>query len=173
MSREAITTGASGGNKRRAATHYGRRTFDTQHLAKLHKKHGEEVLEVTFRYNTLPALGEDQLIQRLPAGAVINSVQLQVTTGFVGGTSLAVGTGDPMGGNLAPEGLVTTTAGDIANIGAVGDLVTGDGAGIGAALADARQVYVTAAGTFSAGEAVLRVIYTALTDRADQFNDDL
>ncbi|AUR90183.1 hypothetical protein NVP1139A_15 [Vibrio phage 1.139.A._10N.261.48.C6] len=174
MARESITTGATGGNKRRAATHYGRRVNDTEHLAKLHLKHGEEVLEVTFRYDTFPALGEDELILRIPQYAQVQSARLQVTVPFVGGDALKVGTGDSEGGNLSEVSLVTETDAPVADIGAIGAIIDGTGTLVGGnAIPDERQVYVTQDGTFTAGEATLTVIYRRYVDRADQFNDDL
>ncbi|AUR95572.1 hypothetical protein NVP1209O_15 [Vibrio phage 1.209.O._10N.222.52.B2] len=174
MARESITTGASGGSKRRAATHYGRRVNDTEHLAKLHLKHGEEVLEVTFRYDTLPGIGEDELILRIPQYAQIIGARLQVTGEFAGGTSLAVGLSTPDGVTEDADALIVDADAVLANLATLGNVVEGQGAAIGGeAITAENQVTVTATGDFTAGEATLTVLYRPLVDRADQFNDDL
>lgn len=173
MARESITTGATGGNKRRASTHYGRRFTDTEHPALIHLKHGEEVHTLTFEYDTLPNFGEDELIQRIGAHAVIVSATLQVVEPFVGGDAIKVGSASPDGTNLSDENFVTAVEGAVANLGAVGDYVVGGGAGIGAPLAGERQIRVTADGVFTEGKATLYVVSKPLINRADQFNDDL
>ena len=175
MAREAITTGPSGGSSRRAAQHFGRRLNEDEVLAKTHLKHGEEVLTVTFGFDGLPAGGVDQLIQRIPANSQVISARLQAIVAFAGGTSYAVGLEEPDGTVVDADGLITDANAPLASLDTAGEVVDGTGALVGAATPSTVdvQVVVTATGTFTAGEATLEVVYKPITDRRDQFNDDL
>ena len=175
MARESITTGASAGNKRRAAQQFGRRLNEDEVLAKSHIKHGEEVLTVTFGFDGLPVSGVDELIGRIPANSQVISARLQATIAFVGGTSYTVGLEEPDGTVVDADGLITAANAPIAALDAIGEVVDGTGALVGAATPStvATQVVVIAAGTFTAGEATLEVVYKPIVDRRDQFNDDL
>ena len=169
MARESITRDGY----RRAAQHYGRRLFEDKYPARYINEHGEACMEVTFRYSDLPSYGTDLLIQSIPANAVVVSATLHVTTAFAGGTSYAVGLAQNDGTAIDADGLITDANAPLANINAAGKYVAGTGALIGAPIgAAAGQLVVAATGTFTAGEATLRVVYRPLVDRSDQFNDD-
>jgi len=164
MGRIAITSGDTAGSSRRAATHYGVRTSEKKALAEHNTVNGQVVLETTFDYANLPTYGLDGLIPRIPAYAKIVSCLLMVTTPFAGGTSYAVGIYSPAGAVVDADGLITDAAAVLANIDAKGDRLVGGGALVGTVLAAEGQVVVAATGTFTAGEATLRVVYEPLTD---------
>lgn len=112
-------------------------------------------LVASFSYDNLPSAGDsgDAVIPELPAGAVVTSAYLIVTTAFAGGTSLEVGVvGDT-------DAFITPAAGALANIDANGDVLVGGGASVNASLAAAAKPVVTAVGDFTAGEAKLVIEY--------------
>jgi hypothetical protein len=168
MGRESITSGASAGNKRRAATHYGTREVQDKIGSKYAGKHGEEVYEVTFNYDDLPAEGLDEAILRIPVGARVTAATLHVVTAFAGGTSLTVGLNQPDGTVIDADGLITAANAPLANIDADSDVIDGTGVLVGAVtgLAAEGQVVVAASGTFTAGKATVRVTFEPLVDRA-------
>ena len=165
--RISITTGASGGSKRRAATHYGTREIEDVLPSKYAKEHGSVVLAHTFSFDDLPTNGEDEAILRIPANAFIVSATLRVLTAFAGGTSYNFGLSEPDGTVIDADGLDAAVA--TAAIDAVGETVLMNGAlvaglaGIGTA---DGQVTVVATGTYTAGKAVLEIEYNELLDRA-------
>lgn len=154
MSRISITGGATAGNKRRAATHYGLRNIEDKLPTKHASKQGLDVLEVPFNYDDLPTFGLDEAILRIPQGAVIKRAYIRVTEAFAGGTSVAVGTADAAGTGVATASLVAATT--TANLD-LDDYVVGGGALVGTALALEKQVTCTAVGTFTAGKATVVV----------------
>lgn len=166
MTRIAITTGASGGSKRRAATHYGTREIDDLHPSKYAGAIGKNVLAYTFSYDDLPVNGLDAVILQLPQNARIESATLQVITAFAGGTSYNLGLYEPDGTVVDADGIDAAVA--LTAIDAVGDIVNCDGALVGALVdvAEASQLVVAATGTFTAGKAKLEIVYTDLNDRA-------
>src|SRR5690554_5198326 len=97
MSRFAITTGATAGNKRRAAQHYGRRIEEGQAMSEFQVRQGVWAQTLTFSYDALPntaflqAASGDALYMRIPVGARVLAATLKVTDAFTGGTSLALG----------------------------------------------------------------------------------
>lgn len=164
MARIAITTGDTAGSSRRAATDYGTRKTERQFPGQYVGDAGVETLEVHFTYATLPTYGVDGLIAVIPQYAKILSADLAVTTAFAGGTSLAFGLHQTDGTEIDADGLITAASGALANIDAVGDRLTGAGALIGARTSAAGNITATAVGTFTAGEAALRVEYVRLID---------
>ena len=167
MARESITTGASGGSSRRAATHYGARDIEDVLPSKYAGSQGKQVQSLTFSYDDLPVQGEDQAILRIPANSRIIAATLRVHTAFAGGTSYDIGLYQPDGTVIDADGIDAAVA--LAAIDAVGESVVCDGAlvdntaGIGTA---DGQVVVAATGTFTAGKATLEVEYEELLDRA-------
>lgn len=170
MARESITRDGY----RRAATHYGRRLNEDKYPAVYQPEQGKECLEVTFAYDDLPSYSLDKLVQSIPAKAVILSASLHVETAFAGGTSLAIGLHQSDGTAIDADGLFTDAELPLANIDAAGDYIAAaGGALVGTSIgAAAGQLVVAATGTFTAGEATLKVTYQPLLERLDQFNDD-
>ena len=116
-----------------------------------------------FTYDKLPAAGSigDAVILELPARAVVTSAKLIVTAPFVGGTSLSVGTKNAAtGAAIDDAGLITAAAGAVASL-IDGAVLVGAGAQINKTVSTTlkSKVAVTAAGTFTAGKAVLVVEY--------------
>ena len=167
MTRISITTGASGGSKRRAATHYGTRDIEDKLPSKYAGSNGKEVQNITFSYDDLPVAGLDEAILRIPANARISRATLRIITAFASGTSYNFGLQQEDGTVIDADGIDAAVA--LTAIDAVGDVVLCDGAlvgslvGIGAA---AGQLVVAATGTFTAGKAQLEIEYDLFTDRA-------
>jgi len=167
MTRIAITTGASGGGTRRAATDYGAREIEDVLPSTYAGAIGKDVLAYTFSFDDLPTNGLDAAILKLPAFAQIKSATLQVITAFAGGTSYNLGLYQEDGTVIDADGIDAAVA--LTVIDAVGDIVNCDGAlvaGVVSVGAAAGQLRVAATGTFTAGKAKLEIVYTALTDRA-------
>lgn len=168
MGRESITSSVNTGvAKRRAATHYGRRLHERQALAVYTTDEGKVVFETTFTYDKLVdfVLG-DKLYNYLPAGCRILEAQLMVTVPFAGGTSLAVGTYNvTTGAAVDADGLITDANAPLASLGA-GAFVIGTGAQLNLAtgLSANLNVKAVATGTFTAGEATLRVVVQTVPD---------
>lgn len=168
MTRISITSGASAGNKRRAATHYGSREIEDVLPSKYAGSHGINVHTITFSFDDLPDSGADEANLRLPANCYIESVSLRVLTAFAGGTSYLIGLEEADGSTIDADG-ISGTALALTEMDAVGDSVVCDGAlvgllvGIGTA---AGQVVIAATGTYTAGKAVLEIKYRELLDRA-------
>ncbi len=167
MPRIALTTGATGGSSRRAATHYGPRDIEQTIGAAHASVAGETTLTTTFTFDDLPVAGLDALIPRIAGRSHIKKATLRILEAFVGGTTVTIGLETTAGGTIDADGIDATIA--TAVIDAVGDTVNCDGAlvgllvGIGAADAN---VVVTTAGTYTAGKAVLEIVYAELYDRA-------
>lgn len=174
MARESITSSANTGvAKRRAATQYGRRTEEREALAVYEQGEGQVVFETTFTYDKLVnfVIG-DKLYNYLPAGCRVLSAQLMVTVPFAGGTSLAVGTYNvTTGAAVDADGLITDANAPLASLGA-GAFVVGTGAQLNAAtgLAADYNVKAVATGTFTAGEATLRIVIQKVADRYNPNN---
>lgn len=171
MARISITSGATAGSSRRAATHYGRRLEEGKALAEHNVAQDIYVQTTTFSYDDLPAASEDELYQKLPVGARVLSAKLKVTTAFAGGTDLTVGLSQPDGTVIDADGLVTATEGAVANL-AANKFVDGVGALIGDTDGQTTKsmVVVTANGTFTAGEATLVVEYEIPNDMTQTMN---
>lgn len=167
MTRVAITTGATAGSKRRAATHYGTREIEDLLPSRYEANHGEEVLEWTFSYDDLPTVGIDAAILRIPANARVKEATFTVITAFVGGTSYNFGLNEPDGTVVDADGVDAAIL--TAVIDAVGETVACDGAlvantaGVGA---EDVQLIVAATGTFTAGKGRLRMVIQNTYDRA-------
>ena len=95
MTRIAITAGATAGNKRRAATHYGVRDIENLLPSEHVTNEGHVVQSIVFNFDDLPASGLDAAILRIPANARIVGATLRVLTPFVGGTSYIIGLEEP------------------------------------------------------------------------------
>lgn len=167
MTRIAITTGASGGSSRRAATHYGPREIEDVLPGRYAGSQGRQVFDYTFSFDDLPVPGLDEAILRLPANSRIIKATLRVLIAFAGGTSYNIGVTQPDGTAIDADGIDAAIA--LTAIDAVGETVLCNGAlvnnldGIGTA---AGQVDIVATGTFTAGKAVLSVEFEELLDRA-------
>lgn len=168
MTRISITTGASTTGTRRAATHYATRDIENV-LPSEHVTHeGHVVHHITFNFDDLPANGLDEAILRIPGNAHIQTATLRVITAFAGGTSYNIGLVEPDGTVVDADGIDAAIA--LTAIDAIGETVLCDGAlvantaGVGT---EASQVVIAATGTFTAGKAVLDVVYAPLVDRAE------
>lgn len=168
MTRIAITSGATAGSKRRAATHYGVRDIENKLPSEFTTSQGTEVQHIVFNFDDLPTNGLDAEIKRIPANAHIVKATLRVITAFAGGTSYNIGLNQPDGTVIDADGIDAAVA--LTAIDAVGETVLCDGAlvantaGIGTAVG---QVVIAATGTFTAGKASLEVEYQRLDDRAE------
>lgn len=174
MARESITSSVNTGvAKRRAATNYGRRLHEREALAVYCQENGQVVMETTFTYDKLVNfVTGDKLYNYLPAGVRVLSAQLMVTVPWVGGTSLKIGTYDiATGAAVDDDGLVTATEAVTANLGAKA-FVQGAGAqlNLAAGLAADYNVKAVATGTFTAGEATLRIVFQRPVDRFAPLN---
>jgi len=165
-SRISITVGASGGNKRRAATHYGTREIEDTLPSKYASSQGSVTMVHTFSFDDLPVAGEDEANLRIPGNARIIKATLRVLTAFAGGTSYNLGLSESDGTVIDADGIDAAVA--LTAIDAVGETVLCNGAlvnnlvGIGTA---AGQLVVAATGTFTAGKAVLEIQYEELLSR--------
>ena len=174
MARESITSSVNTGTpERRAATHYGRRGEERQAVAEYEAQQGVNVMETTFTYDKLvDFVVGDKLYNYIPAGAQILSAKLEVTVPFLGGTSLAVGTYNvTTGAAVDADGLITDANAPLASLGA-GAFVTGTGAQLNVATGLSANVAIkaVATGTFTAGEATLRISYLPKVDRFNKGN---
>ena len=143
--------------------HYGAR--------KLTGKYGQEIaydgevktIEYLVNYNDLPVDGTSGKINVFPANSMFISCNLEVITGFAGGTSYTVGLTTSAGSVLDADGLMTATELVLANMNVAGDIVIGAGALIltsnTAVVTAACQLDMIASGTFTAGQARIRVKY--------------
>jgi len=169
MTRIAITAGATAGNGRRAATHYGVRDIENV-LPSEHVTHeGHVVQHLVFNFDDLPTNGLDAAILRIPANARIKAATLRVITALAGTTpTVTIGMNQPDGTVIDADGIDVAIA--VTALDAVGETVLCDGAlvnnlaGIGAA---DGQIVVTTGGTVTAGKFSLDVEYENLVDRAE------
>lgn len=174
MARESIVSGDTAGGTRRAATHYGRRVEEGQHVAEYNNAKGTYTQETTFRYDQLPVATLDELHQRIPVGARVLSVTIAVIETFTAttATAITVGTVQPDGTGGDPDGFVDATAGAIANWSA-GAFLDGAGALVGASvgLSNAVQLKVTPdVDDLLTGEARITVEYEKPRDSQQQMN---
>jgi hypothetical protein len=151
-----------------AVTHYGPRDFEDVLPAQYASSQGDKTLSLHFAYDDLPTnSATDQSVLAIPANSFIVSSTLRVLIAFAGGTSYDFGLYQADGTVIDADGLDAAVA--TAAINVAGETVLMDGAlvqglqGIGAA---AGQVRVAATGTFTAGEAMLDIVYRTLDDRA-------
>lgn len=174
MARESITSSANTGvAKRRAATSYGRRLHESQALAAHEIDEGIVVFETTFPFNSRPdfVLG-DKLYNYIPVGAKVLEADLIINQTWLGGTALSVGTYNyDTGAVINATGLVTATEGAVANL-VAGNFVVGAGTVVGALAGAAVKtgIKVNATGTFTAGEATLRITVQLPVDRFSVLN---
>ncbi len=167
MTRITITAGATAGNKRRAATHYGAREIEDLLPSKYAGALGAQTLAYTFSFDDLPVAGLDEAILRIPARGRIKRATLRIITAFAGGTSYNFGLEQEDGTVIDADGIDAAVA--LTAIDGIGDVVLCDGAlvaslvGIGA---NAGQLVVAATGTFTAGKAILEIEYDEFLDRA-------
>lgn len=169
MTRIAITAGATAGNKRRAATHYGVRDIENV-LPSEHVTHeGHTVQHIVFNFDDLPVVGLDAAILRIPANSFMVSATLRVITPLAGTTpTVTIGLTEPDGTAIDPDGIDVAIA--AAALSSVGETVLCDGALVGALVgigAEDGQVVVTTGGTVTAGKFALEVVYSNLVDRAE------
>ena len=108
--RISITTGASGGSSRRAATHYGTREIEDKLPSKYAGANGKGILDYTFSYEDLPVEGLDEAILRLPANARIFRATLRIHTAFAGGTSYNFGLQEADGSVIDADGIDAAVA---------------------------------------------------------------
>ena len=165
MPRISITTGVSGGSKRRAATHYGRRDIEDVVGSSYVPALGVSVLEYQFSFDDLPVSGVDALIPRIPAGSVIRSSILTVVTAMTGTVgTITMGLEQPDGTAIDVDGLDAAVAQAVLIAKAS---IVGDGALVGVGIGAAEgQVIVTTGGTVTAGKFILRVEFEPLNLRA-------
>lgn len=146
----------------RAATHYGARTAEDKLPAQTSTMGMEKEMVVHFNYDDLPGPSTtDDANLKIPAKSLILSADLHVTTAFAGGTSLAIGAQETDGTEIDNDGFITDANAPLANLNAAGKKVVGSGAlieAVSSLTADA-QVKVTATGSFTAGQATLRIRY--------------
>ena len=102
---------------------------------------------------------------RFPANSVLTGGYLVMTEAAVGGTSMTVGTYQLNGTAVNATGILTATAGAVANLNAVGKRTTLDGAlvtaGPGVAGVGTLAAYagITTQGTFTAGKGRMIIRY--------------
>lgn len=150
MARIAITAGATAGNGRRAATHYGRRDIEDVAPSSHKQALGVSKLEYTFSFDDLPVANLDQLVLRVPANAVIKSAHIVSLVSSAGGTSYNFGLYQADGTVIDLDGIdaAVTNAALVA-----GAHIVCDGALVGVNIgAAAGQLVVAATGTFTAGK---------------------
>ena len=148
-----------------AATHYGPRGIESQLPSEYVSSQGDKTLSIPFSFDTLPTISlEDDSVLALPALSRVVSATLTIVDSFAGGTSLNVGLYTLEGPVIDADGLLTAVSGGALGFGAIND---GDGVLIGSAfgLPVAGQVVVEAVGTFTAGKAVLEVVYQTNDNR--------
>ncbi len=165
MPRISITAGATAGNKRRPATHYGRRDIEDVVGSAYVPALGVSVLEYQFSFDDLPVSGVDSLIPRIPAGSVIRSSILTVVEPMTGTSgTITMGLAEPDGTAIDVDGLDAAVAQAVLIAKAS---IVGDGALIGVGIGvEEGQVVVTTGGTVTAGKFILRVEFEPLNLRA-------
>ena len=150
MSREAITSGSTGGNSRRAATHYGPRGIEDRLPSRHAHGHGIDKLVYTFSFDDLPTFSLDAANLKVKANAVIKSAHIRVLTAAAGGTSYNFGLYQEDGTVIDLDGIDAAIA--TATLVAGAHIVC-DGALVGVEIgAAAGQLVVAATGTFTAGK---------------------
>ena len=162
MAREKITSSVNTGVAySRAATQYGRRVSES---AAFGSDCEDYYMETTFRFNDLPKATLDKLINEIPVGTIITRAVLKVNEAFVGGTSIAVGNVLRNNTGGVSGAYITAAQGATANL-TLGAIIVGTGAQINAANNTAGLVpLVAAVGTFTAGEATIRLYTETLYD---------
>ncbi len=168
MTRISITAGASAGNGRRAATHYGVRDIENV-LPSEHVTHENHVVQhLVFNFDDLPVNGLDEAILRIPANSFMVSATLRVITPLAGSTpTVTIGLTEPDGTAIDADGIDVAIAASA--LSSVGETVLCDGAlvgkldGIGA---ERGQLVVTTGGTVTAGKFSLEIEYKELLQRA-------
>jgi len=123
----------------------------------------ELIFEVSF--DSLPSIDAgNEMLASLPAGATVLAADFRVSIAWVGGDTLSFGTGETDGGGTPDvDSLITAVQGDVLLIDAVGNYIQGTAteAGIQAVIAPTERLSITGttAGTFTAGEGLLKVQY--------------
>ena len=164
MTRIAITAGATAGNKRRAATHYGVRDIEDVLGSQYVTKNGEEVLEYTFSFDDLPVSGEDAAILLIPAGAQIVSAEVKVLSAMTGTTgTLTLGLEETDGTAIDADGIDVAVAQAVLIAGAH---IAADGALIGTVITAGGNLVVTTGGTVTGGKFRVRIVTDPQRDRA-------
>lgn len=167
MTRIAITSGATAGNKRRAATHYGVREIQDKLPSKYAGSQNEQKLNYTFSFDDLPVAGLDEAILRIPANARILRATIRIITAFAGGTTYNFGLEEADGTTIDVDGIDAAVA--LTAMDGIGDVVLCDGDLVGTLVgigAEPGQLVVAATGTYTAGKASLEIVYEELLDRA-------
>lgn len=170
MSRESITAGATAGGTRRAATHYGRRLEEGQHISVYHVDGNVFRQETTFRFDQLPVATLDELHQAIPAGARVLSATLKTHEDFTATTATTLDVGLQLrdGTEVDNNGLIAALA-----LPSSGGFADGAGALIGAATGLAADSVVVVAANVDdllTGEATLVVEYEKADDRQQLMN---
>ena len=152
--------------KRGVAVNYGVRGTTGQYGAQQNTDTIIKSAVWDFTYNTLPAVGTNNLQFVIPANATIVSARLVVDTAFTSTsttTDLTIGLATSAGVEIDLDGLVTAANADQTAIAVANSIVTGSGAlvgkGIGAA---AGELVITASAAdllTGAGRVIVEFIY--------------
>jgi len=165
MTRIAITAGATAGNGRRAATHYGPRGIEDVAGTTYADGQGTSVQVTTFNFDDLPVSGVDLIIPRIPANATLLSANIEVLAAMTGTTgTMTLGLEQPDGTVIDADGVDVAVAQAVLVAGA---RVPADGALIGKTIgANQGQLVVTTGGTVTGGKFQVELVYAAEYDRA-------
>lgn len=146
MAREQSSIGSS--------IYYGPRSTDNLGSA-VGGVSGANRLVHKFSYDNIPAVdANDSAVVEIPAGSIIKSCYVEVTTAITGATDWSLGGAESDGSNADVDGFVTTA---VAAIGA--GTYVGDGAYVGASLDNDTQLTLTFTGTATAGELAVYIEY--------------
>jgi hypothetical protein len=117
------------------------------------------VMQFPFDYDVVETIGTapSSTSIPIPANATIMRGNIRVTTAFAGGTSINFGTMDSAGTAIDADGLDAAVA--VADMDAVGDVVTFDGAQIGKRIASDAYFGIQYTGTYTAGRGVVTIEY--------------
>lgn len=152
--------------KRGVAVNYGPRTTTGQYGAQQNTDTIIKSAVWDFTYNTLPAVGTNNLQFVIPANATIVSARLVVDTAFTSTsttTDLTIGLATSAGVEIDLDGLVTAANADQTAIAVANSIVTGSGALVGKGIgATAGELVVTASAAdllTGAGRVIVEFIY--------------
>ena len=146
MAREQSSIGSS--------IYYGPRSTDNLGSA-VGQIAGANRLVHKFSYDSIPAVdANDAAVVSIPAGSIIKSCYVEVTSAVTGATDWSLGGAESDGSNADVDGFVTTAT---AAVGA--GTYVGDGAYIGASLDQDTQLTLIFTGTATAGEFEVYIEY--------------
>jgi len=150
MGREQSSIGSS--------IYYGPRTVDQGVGSVIGNTSAVEIAKYEFDYNNLPtADANDEVVLTIPAGAVIKSCDVNVTTAVTGATDYTVGGSEADGSNPDVDGFLA-----IGDSALTAGISSGTGAYIGTELQYDTQLTFTFTGTATAGVFEIRVEYYVL-----------